>query len=80
MDLLDKKIASFRQTATKEDKTVDKDCPLDLNPNPTCPRESVESVESDILSEEDTIQPNVKAAAVTLDFQLCKQSFAHSAC
>ena len=32
-DLLDKKMVSSRQTATKEDETVDKDCPLDLNPN-----------------------------------------------
>ena len=30
-----------------------KDCPLDLNPNTTYPRESVASVESDVLSEEE---------------------------
>ena len=34
-------------------KTVVKDCPLDLNPNTTYPRESVASVESDVLSEEE---------------------------
>ena len=53
-DFLDKKMASSRQTAAVEDKTVDKDCPLDLNPNPSYPRASVGSVESD-SSEEDTV-------------------------
>ena len=46
-DLLDKKVASSGQTAQKEDETVDKDCPLNLNPTPSYPRESIESVESD---------------------------------
>ena len=46
-DLLDKKVASSGQTAQKEDETVDKDCPLNLNPTPSYPRESVESVETD---------------------------------
>ena len=36
-NLLDKKAASWRQTAAREDKTVVKECPLDLNPNPTYP-------------------------------------------
>ena len=54
-DLLDKKVASSGQTAQKEDETVDKDCPLNLNPTPSYPRESVESVETDDLSEEDTV-------------------------
>ena len=54
-DLLDKKVDSSGQTAQKEDKTVDQDCPLNLNPTPSHPRESVESVESDDLSEEDTV-------------------------
>ena len=54
-DLLDKKVASSGQTAQKEDVAVDKDCPLNLNPTPLHPRESVESVESDDLSEEDTV-------------------------
>ena len=54
-DLLDKKVAFSEQTAQEEDKTVDKDCPLNLNPTPSHPRESVESVESDDLSEEDTV-------------------------
>ena len=53
-DFLDKKIASSRQTAAVEDKTVDKDRPLDLNPNPSYPRASIGSVESD-SSEEDTV-------------------------
>ena len=39
--------ASSRQPAAKEDETVDKDCSLDLNPNPSYPRDSVESVECD---------------------------------
>ena len=56
-DLLDKKMASPRQTATNEDETVDKDRPLDLNPNPTYPRESLESEESDVLSEEEPEEP-----------------------
>ena len=46
-DLLDKKVASSGQTAQKEDVTVDKDCPLNLNPTPSYPRESVESVETE---------------------------------
>ena len=46
-DLLDKKVASSGQTAQKEDETVDKDCPLNLNPTPSYPRESVESVETE---------------------------------
>ena len=46
-DLLDKKVASYGQTAQKENETVDKDCPLNLNPTPSYPRESVESVETD---------------------------------
>ena len=46
-DLLDKKVASYGQTAQKEDETVDKDCQLNLNPTPSYPRESVESVETD---------------------------------
>ena len=56
-DLLDKKVDSSGQTAQKEDETVDTDkyCPLNLNPTPSHPRESVESVESDDLSEEDTV-------------------------
>ena len=53
-DFLDKKIASSRQTAAVEDKTVDKDRPLDLNPNPSYPRASIGSVESD-SSEGDTV-------------------------
>ena len=36
-DLLDKKVASSGQTAQKEDETVDKDCPLNLNPTPPPP-------------------------------------------
>ena len=36
-----------QQTAQKEDETVDKDCPLNLNTTPSYPRESVESVETD---------------------------------
>ena len=51
-DLLDKKVVSSGQTAQKEDETVGKDCPLNLNPTPSHPRESVESVESD---DEDTV-------------------------
>lgn len=56
-DLLDKKVDSSVQTAQKEDETVDtdKDCPLNLNPTPSHPRESVESVESVDLSDEDTV-------------------------
>ena len=54
-DLLDKKVAFSEQTAQEEDKTVDKDCPLNLNPTPSHPRESVESVESVDLSDEDTV-------------------------
>ena len=56
-DLLDKKVDSSGQTAQKEDETVDtdKDCPLNLNPTPSHPRESVESVESVDLSDEDTV-------------------------
>ena len=54
-DLLDKKVAFSGQTAQEEDKTVDKDCPLNLNPTPSHPRESVESVESVDLSDEDTV-------------------------
>ena len=46
-DLLDKKVASSGQTAQKEDVAVDKDCPLNLNPTPSYPRESVESVETE---------------------------------
>ena len=46
-DLLDKKVVSSGQTAQKEDETVDKDCPLNLNPTPSYTRGSVESVESD---------------------------------
>ena len=42
-DLLDKKVAFSGQTAQKEDK----DCPLNLNPTPSYPRESVESVETE---------------------------------
>ena len=40
-DLLDKKVDSSGQTAQKEDETVDidKDCPLNLNPTPSHPRE-----------------------------------------
>ena len=46
--LLDKKTASPWQTAAPEDETVvDKDCSLDLNPNPTYPRGSAESMETD---------------------------------
>ena len=46
--LLDKKTASPWQTAASEDETVvDKDCSLDLNPNPTYPRGSAESMETD---------------------------------
>ena len=47
-------MASSEQTAAVEDKTVDKDRPLDLNPNPSYPRASIGSVESD-SSEEDTV-------------------------
>ena len=57
-DLLDKKVASSGQTAQKEDETVGKDCPLNLNPTPSHPRESVESVESD---DEDTVIRDFKA-------------------
>ena len=53
-DFLNKKMASSEQTAAVEDKTVDKDRPLDLNPNPSYPRASIGSVESD-SSEEDTV-------------------------
>jgi len=53
-DFLDKKMVSSRQTTAVEDKTVDKDRPLDLNPNPSYPRASIGSVESD-SSEEDTV-------------------------
>ena len=53
-DFLNKKMASSEQTAAVEDKTVDKNCPLDLNPKPSLPRASVGSVESD-SSEEDTV-------------------------
>ena len=53
-DFLDKKMASSGQTAAVEDKTVDKDRPLDLNPNPSYPRASIGSVESD-SSEEVTV-------------------------
>ena len=46
--LLDKKTASPWQTAASEVETVvDKDCSLDLNPNPTHPRGSAESMETD---------------------------------
>ena len=34
---------------------MEKDCPLDLNPDRTDPRESVEFVESDVLSEGGTL-------------------------
>ena len=61
-DLLDKKVASSGQTAQKEDETVDKDCPLNLNPTPSYPRESVESVETD-----DSIE-------ITVPCDLCRQS------
>ena len=50
-DLLDKKIASSGQTAATEVESVDKDCSLDLNPNPSYPRGSDESLESDDSSE-----------------------------
>ena len=51
-DLLDKKTASSGQTsATKVETAVDKDCSLNLNPNPTCPWGSNESMESDDSSE-----------------------------
>ena len=54
-DLLEnKKTASSRQTAQKEDGTVDNDCPLNLDPIPSYPRRSAGSVESD-SSEEDTV-------------------------
>ena len=53
-DLLDKKVASSGQTAQKEDETVDKDCPLNLNPTPSYPRESeAESEESEDDYDED---------------------------
>ena len=61
-DLLDKKVASSGQTAQKEDETVDKDCPLNLNPTPSYPRESVESVETD-----DSIE-------ITVPCDLCRKS------
>merc|ERR1711934_880067 len=61
-DLLDKKVASSGQTAQKEDETVDKDCPLNLNPTPSYPRESVESVETD-----DSIE-------ITVPCDLCQKS------
>ena len=49
-DLLDKKTASSGQTsATKVETAVDKDCSLNLNPNPTCPWGSNESMESDMI-------------------------------
>ena len=52
MDLLDKKTASSGQTSAMEVETaVDKDCSLNLNPNPTCPWGSNESMESDDSSE-----------------------------
>ena len=60
-DLLDKKVASSMQTATKEDETVDKDCPLDLNPKPSFQRESIESVESVDSSEEDTYNQDIQS-------------------
>ena len=45
--LLDKKTASSWQTAASEVETVvDNDCSVDLNPNPTHPRGSAESMES----------------------------------
>ena len=45
--LLDKKTAFSWQTATSEGETVvDNNCSLDLNPNPTLPRGSDESMES----------------------------------
>ena len=51
-DLLDKKTASSGQTsATKVETAVDKDCSLNLNPNPTYPWGSDESMESDDSSE-----------------------------
>ena len=46
-DLLDKKMPSSRQTAAKEDETVDKDFQPDPNLNPSKPRGSDESGESD---------------------------------
>ena len=51
-DLLDKKTASSGQTSAMEVETaVDKDCSLNLNPNPTYPWGSDESMESDDSSE-----------------------------
>ena len=50
--LLDKKTASARQTsATEVETAVDNDCSLNLNPNPTYPRVSDESMESNDSSE-----------------------------
>ena len=51
-DLLDKKTASAGQTsATEVETAVDNDCSLNLNPNPTYPRVSDESMESNDSSE-----------------------------
>ena len=51
-DLLNKKTVSSGQAAATEVETVvDKDYSLDLNPNPTYPRGSDESMESDDSSE-----------------------------
>ena len=45
------------QRRTKQCTAVVKNCHLDLNPNPTYPRESLESEESDVLREEEPEEP-----------------------
>ena len=58
LDLLQKKTVLPRPMAEgdqKEDETVDKDCPLNLDPTPSYPRESIESMESYDSSVEDTL-------------------------
>ena len=55
--LLDKKTASSWQTAVSEvEIVVDNDCSLDLNPNPTHPREPDDSLESVDSGEETKVK------------------------
>jgi len=55
--LLDKKTtSSWQMDASEVETVVDKDCSLDLNPNPTLPRGSDGSMESDDSREETKIE------------------------
>ena len=76
--LLDKKTASSWQTAVSEVETVvDKDCSLDLNPNPTHPRGPNESMESDDSREEtkseDKIAPGYDAEYLSWEAEQIQQ-------